>query len=236
MKCPHCNKAIHFEESDASAYEYSEPQDGKTGYDVANGFCPACGELIVLLRNGKYVSQSHGSWLTDTIVEQVLYPTDSSERALADEVPDSYRRDFDEASAVLPYSPKASAAISRRLLQQILREHFGIRAPSLAKEIERFVELPEVPSYISDAVDAVRNVGNLAAHPTKDQNTGEVVDVEPGEADWLLDVLDSLCDFAFVQPKRLEERRRALNEKLANLGKSQMLGKSGSAGASPPAT
>jgi hypothetical protein len=137
-------------------------------------------------------------------------------------VPETYRRDYGEAVSVLPYSAKASAAISRRLLQHILREHFNIRAPSLAAEIEAFSQLNDIPSYIASAVDAVRVVGNLAAHPLKDQNTGEVMEVEPGEADWLLDVIESVCDFAFVQPKRLEERRQSLNQKLISLGKPEL--------------
>ncbi len=48
------------------------------------------------------------------------------------------------------------------------------------------------------------------------------MDVEPGEAEWLLEVLEALFDFAFVQPKKLEERKKKLNKKLQDLGKPQM--------------
>lgn len=129
-----------------------------------------------------------------------------------------------EACAVLPLSSKASAALSRRILQDILREHFSIKHSSLANEIEDFIGLKDVPSYLSQAVDAIRNIGNFAAHPLKDTNTGEIVDVEPGEAEWLLDVIESLFDFTFVQPTRLEQRRKSLNEKLKALGKPPMKG------------
>ena len=77
---------------------------------------------------------------------------------------------------------------------------------------------------MTDAVDAIRNVGNFAAHPLKDTNTGQIVDVEPGEAEWLLEVLEALFDFTFVQPKRLDERKKKLNEKLQALGKPPMKG------------
>ncbi len=109
-----------------------------------------------------------------------------------------------------------------RHLQHVLREDFSITAGSLAAEIEAFIHLPGIPSHLTEAVDAVRNIGNFAAHPLKDQHTGEVVDVEPGEAEWLLEVLESLFNFKFVQPKRLEERRNQLNQKLAALGKPPM--------------
>jgi hypothetical protein len=72
---------------------------------------------------------------------------------------------------------------------------------------------------LTEAVDAVRQVGNFAAHAIKDQHTGEIVPVEPGEAEWLLDVLESLFDYVFVQPVRLAKRKETLNHKLAAAGK-----------------
>ena len=64
-----------------------------------------------------------------------------------------------------------------------------------------------------------RNIGNLAAHPTKNKGTGEIIDVEPGEADWQLDTLEGLFDFYFVQPALLQARKDALNDKLQKAGK-----------------
>jgi len=52
----------------------------------------------------------------------------------------------------------------------------------------------------------------------KDQ-TGQIVDVEPGEAEWNLDVLESLFDFYYVEPARVQSRKAALNAKLASAGK-----------------
>jgi hypothetical protein len=41
----------------------------------------------------------------------------------------------------------------------------------------------------------IRTVGNFAAHRIKSTNTGEVVDVEPGEAEHLLNALEELLDY-----------------------------------------
>jgi hypothetical protein len=76
-----------------------------------------------------------------------------------------------------------------------------------------------VPSYLSDDIDAVRNIGNFAAHPIKSTRFGEIVPVEPGEAEWNLDVLAGLFDFFFVQPEKKKRRRDALNKKLKDAGK-----------------
>jgi len=225
MKCPHCAKEFHFEEFRSWTFKYDEPPDETvTGYDVVCTFCPACDEMIVLMRDGIYNSKegSFGrEWLTEIRNEQLLYPKGAL-RPVSEEVPEEYASDYREAVAVLALSPKASAAMSRRILQQLLREKCGIAPSSLAKEIGEFTSRSGIPSYLSDAVDAVRNVGNFAAHPLKDTNTGSIVDVENGEADWLLDVLDAMFDYVFVQPSRLEKRRTSLNAKLRSMGKPVM--------------
>lgn len=138
------------------------------------------------------------------------------------EVPEKYANDFREAVLIIDLSPTASAALSRRVLQSILWDEFGIKARNLNKEIETFIAQPGIPSYLTDAVDAIRNIGNLAAHPLKSTNTGEVVPVEPGEAEWLIEVLNSLFDFKFTQPLKLQERRDKLNAKLQDVGERPM--------------
>ena len=151
----------------------------------------------------------------------MIFPRHAS-RPIDPEVPEPYRTDFLEACAVLQLSPKASAAISRRILQTVLREELRIKRSSLVAEIDEFITCSDVPSYLTEAVDAIRNVGNFAAHPLKDTYTGSIVEVESGEAEWLLEVLDSLFDFIFVQPKRIQERKNKLNAKLNAMNKPPM--------------
>ena len=64
--------------------------------------------------------------------------------------------------------------------------------------------------------------GNFAAHPVKNSRSGEIVVVEPGEAEWNLDVLDLLFDFYYVGPARADAKREALNTKLIAAGKRPM--------------
>jgi hypothetical protein len=54
---------------------------------------------------------------------------------------------------------------------------------------------------------------SLTSHPIKSQHSGEVVDIEPGEAEWSLDVLEGLLNFHFIQPALLEKKRDELNAK-----------------------
>src|SRR6185369_1892775 len=68
-------------------------------------------------------------------------------------------------------------------------------------------------------LDAVREVGNFAAHPIKSTNSGEIVDVEPGEAELNLEVLEMLFDWYFTAPKLVQKRIDSINTKLADAGK-----------------
>lgn len=228
MRCPHCNTGVSLEFEEYYVERAKDYEQTGVGYQFAWDTCPECEEPIVVLRFGKYVGEKSNSDYSyadvkDIFREEILYPRYIT-RGVEPEVPDTHKADFLEACAVLPLSPKASAALSRRVLQNVLREKFKIEHSSLAKEIDGFLQLSGVPSYLSDAVDAIRNIGNFAAHPLKDTHSGQIVDVEPGEAEWLLEVLEALFDFAFVQPKKLEERKRKLNKKLQDLGKPQMKG------------
>lgn len=118
---------------------------------------------------------------------------------------------------MLPFSPKASAALSRRCLQAVLKDKGGAKKRDLADQIDEVAS--SVPSHIADDLHAVRNIGNFAAHTQKSTATGAILDVEEGEAEWNLDVLELLFDFYFVQPAISAKRKAALNAKLQQAGK-----------------
>lgn len=155
----------------------------------------------------------------DVHLEYLVRPKVSFRPPPPPEVPAGYAGDYLEACLVLADSPKASSALSRRCLQSLLRGEAHVKPSDLAKEIQEALDSGKLPTHIAEAIDAVRNIGNFAAHPIKSQASGEIVDVEPGEADWNLDVLEALFDFYFVQPERTRQRRAALNQKLADAGK-----------------
>lgn len=207
MKCPHCLENFHDE---WQAYDLDVPQTQKARrFQVERTICPACNNVVIRLR---FVQEERDGW----IVLQV-WPRGSARPPLSPAVPESYASDYSEAALILADSPKASAALGRRCLQDLLREVAKVTPGDLFSEIGEV--MPKLPAHLADAVDAVRNIGNLAAHPMKSQNTGAVLDVEPGEAEWLLEVLEGLFDFYFVQPELLAQRRQAINAKLAEAGK-----------------
>jgi hypothetical protein len=207
MKCPHCTTAFH---ENWNTYQFPT----NSNWIGRHLICPECGQFVLRLEkyhNGKKV-----------LGPFFAYPRTSGRPPVPNEVPEEFAQDYREACLVFSDSPKASAALSRRLLQHIIREKAGIKEKDLAKEIEKLIDFGKIPSHLSAAVDGVRNIGNFAAHPIKSTNTGEVVDVEPGEAEWLLDTLEGFFDFYFVQPAILQKKRDELNAKLAEAGKPPM--------------
>jgi hypothetical protein len=130
-----------------------------------------------------------------------------------------HRQEFIESSLVLADSEKASAALSRRCLQTLLREEAKVKPSDLWNEIDEFIDTGKVPSDVEQGLHAVRNIGNFAAHPIKSKSTGTILEVEPGEAEWNLDVLERLFDYFFVGPAITAKRKTELNKKLAEAGK-----------------
>jgi hypothetical protein len=118
-----------------------------------------------------------------------LFPRAESREPIDPSVPAAFAEDYIEACNVLDISPKASAALSRRVMQHILQVCAKVEAPNLYQEIQKVLDGKMVPSHIADSLDAVRTVGNFAAHPIKSTSSGEIVPVEAGEAEWNLDTV-----------------------------------------------
>ena len=202
MKCPHCLTSFHSDLTEQQLYP-----EGNLYWYVLYEICPDCHKAIIWLRHGRDGER------------KLVNPKGISRSPVPTEVNPEFAGDYTEACLVLADSPKASAALSRRCLQNVLREKAGVKHSDLSKEIEEIIKSGKLPTHLADALDAVRNIGNFAAHPIKSTSTGEIFEVEPGESEWNLEILEGLFDFYFVAPKRLQEKKDALNKKLGDAGK-----------------
>ncbi len=196
-------------------------QDKDGHWGIQSCKCSACKRDVYSLICARLISQQADGVVraVDKKLEYLVRPKVAFRSPPPSEVSSGYAIDYSEACLVLADSPKASAALSRRCLQNLLRGEAHVKHADLAREIQEVLDSGKLPSHIAESIDIVRNIGNFAAHPIKSQSTGEIVDVEPGEAEWNLDVLESLFDFYFVQPEKSRQRRAALNQKLADAGK-----------------
>lgn len=177
----------------------------------------------MLLNGPPAYTQNNKFYTINKISKEFLVrPKGISRPPCPSEVLEELAEDYTEACLVISDSPKASAALSRRCLQHILRKIAKVKPSNLDNEIQQVIDNGTLPSYIIDVIDAVRNIGNFAAHPLKSEKTGEILPVELMEAEWNLDVLEALFDFYFVQPAVVRKKRAALDQKLKEAGKKPM--------------
>lgn len=197
-------------------------------WQIERSECPECkrANLYLLhlsqLRSGsKQIDAPRPAY--ELVSRTLVRPKATSRGPIPDEVPKEIAEDYKEACLVLQDSPKASAALSRRCLQNILRDAASVKHGNLYNEIGEVLNSGKLPSLLEGSMDAVRNVGNFAAHPIKSTNTGEIVEVDSEEAEWNLEVIESLFDYYYVQPAILKQKQAALNKKLNDAGKKPML-------------
>jgi hypothetical protein len=221
MKCPHCLVEFHDQQTWWSVFLGN---DAGGQWLLSRRICPACIRFVFYLESGVGLppGTQQGTLnqrLPTAINTMLVWPKAVARTPVPPEVPPEIVEDYREACLVLADSPKASAALSRRCLQLLLRTAAGVKHGDLSNEIQQVLDSKTLPTSIAENVDAVRNIGNFAAHPNKSTGTGEVLPVEPEEAEWNLEVLESLFDVYYVQPARAKAKRDALNKKLQDAGK-----------------
>ena len=182
--------------------------------------CTRCEEPIVEL--GALRVQQSGVRVAIPDSWQRVFPRVGKVKHLDASIPEEFAQDYREAHLVLDLSAKASAALSRRCLQGILRAQ-GYLGGNLSQQIDRLLAEADttkaIPSKLRTTVDAIRQFGNFSAHPITDQTTLQVIPVEPEEAEWCLEIVDEMFDHFYVGPDIARQKKAELDKKLAAAGK-----------------
>ena len=203
MQCPHCHQHFVGVEEDVSLGFDKDGNWWVSKIQCANNECNRW--IFALSRRNPDGRLEPNNTL--------IHPKVPNRQPIPPEVPPEFTEDYREACEVLAESPKASAALSRRCLQLILHEKAGVNENNLKREIDKVISTGNLPAEIADSLHTLREIGNFAAHPQHHQVTGEIVPVEPGEAEWCLEVIEMLYDFYFVRPADIEKRREAWEQK-----------------------
>ncbi|MGA8574490.1 MAG: DUF4145 domain-containing protein [Candidatus Cybelea sp.] len=158
-------------------------------------------ELTAFLDQVEKVSLGGGTY--NKLVKRLnfwqLVPT-SRARVWPEYVTGSIVQDYQEACLIEQLSPKGSAALSRRCLQALIRDFFHISKSRLIDEIKELEDRAAADIMVSpellEALHAIRSIGNIGAHPERDPSI--VVDVEPGEATAMIDLLELLIEETYL--------------------------------------
>jgi len=204
--CPFCNQVATITDNNVSHsfHQFDRGnKDGDLGISTDVIVCPnsTCREYVItaFLRKTKFVASGR-VWTGDALSLWTLRPK-SNARTFPDYIPAAILSDYNEACLIANDSPKASATISRRCLQGIIRNFWGISKPRLIDEIGELEGKIDASTW--KAIDAVRRVGNIGAHMEKDVNV--IVDVEPEEAAALIGLIEFLLKDWYVARHDREE-------------------------------
>lgn len=164
---------------------------GPSGLKVEIYKCPNCEQYSVKIIGS-------GDQYNDKTA--MFYP-DSQAKQYPDYVPQAIRSDYEEAFSIISLSPKASATLSRRCLQGMIHDKWDINKGNLAKEIDALKD--QIDPNLWKSIHALRSIGNIGAHMEKDVNV--IIDVDEGEADKLLKLVEILIKEWYIDPHDRDE-------------------------------
>ena len=110
-------------------------------------------------------------------------------------------------------SPKASATLSRRCLQGMIRDFWKIKKSNLFEEINALKD--KIPADLWKSIDSLRQLGNIGAHMEKDTNT--IIDIDPNEAESLVKLIELLMKEWYIN----REERKELFSNIINTNQSK---------------
>jgi hypothetical protein len=209
-RCPFCERYATMNESNYTSSLFAFNNENKYGIQVVSSHAatcpnPSCREYsfdVTIYDAKKGTSQP--DYAAVRHVWRLVPP--SAMRTMPDYVPVPIVEDYKEACLIAALSPKASATLSRRALQGMIRDYWGIANSRLFDEIAAIKDKVDGDTW--KAIDAVRQIGNIGAHMEKDVKV--IVDVDPDEAKLLIGLIETLVDDWYVARHDRAHRMTAL--------------------------
>lgn len=197
--CPYCDRNATITKSNYSKsthfYDH-ENKDGGSAIVTTVIVCPNedCKEYTIKATlHSAYVTDQNNSINPDVLFEWSMKPN-SMAKQFPKYIPKAIIADYEEACLIKELSPKASATLSRRCLQGIIRDFHSVKKSNLSKEINSIRE--KIDPTIWQAIDSVRKIGNIGAHMEKDINL--IIDVDPEEAQLLIGLIEFLIEDWYI--------------------------------------
>ncbi len=210
-KCPYCGNNATVGDGNCSvethSFELGNYLGERIGVQTIVIVCPNgdCRQVSLDVSMGHVVFKNGYPHLTDVIIDTWKLLPFSEALVFPDYVPKSVRDDYEEACKIKSLSPKASATLSRRCLQGLIRDFWQVSKPTLFREIEEIRDRIDPDTWA--AIDAVRQIGNIGAHMEKDINV--IIEVDSEEAQLLIGLIEMLIkDWYVARHKRQEHLRQ----------------------------
>ena len=208
--CPFCNRPATIQDGDFKYRDvpfYFDDERTKlddAGLSITVIACPnpVCLEITLRVSLVKYEHSGGASHPKEVIHSWKLLP-ESEAKPQPDYIPVPIVENYKEACRIRDLSPKASATLSRRCLQGMIRDFWETpKKRDLWAEIQAIKDMIDTLTW--KAIDAVRKVGKIGAHMEQDVNL--VIDVEPDEAQLLIGLIEMLFEDWYVARHEKEQR------------------------------
>lgn len=136
----------------------------------------------------------------------MIYPSSGGAPLPNPDLPIDVKADYNEASSILSFSPRGSAALLRLAIQKLCI-HLGEKGENLNEDIANLTRTKALPVKVQKALDVVRVIGNNAVHP------GQLdLKDDPSTALRLFDLVNIVADVTVSQPKNIESMYSKLPE------------------------
>lgn len=213
--CQFCNRPTTITDNDINegiTSHFSGTKYGFVGTSWLAVRCPnpECREVYLCVTFSKIESQKIPPYSYNVVehIDRWTLRPESMAKTQPAYIPLQLREDYHEACLIAEKSPKASATLSRRCLQGMIRDRWNISKRNLYEEIN------ELENHVDDdtweAIKAVKDVGNIGAHMEKDINL--IIPVDPDEAKLLIEMIEELFDVWYVQRHEREQKKVRLKQ------------------------
>lgn len=205
FNCPHCGAYSTMKWD--KFYDGSNYYEKKVeGYSFFDSLCCYCDKQMI--------------WYVKGEQARVFFPR---EVAIAPEenMPDKVREIYEEASLVLGDSPRASCALLRLTLQELMRYlqenvngYSELKIENLNQDIKEVINIGNFhqaeKEMIEEAMNSVRLIGNKAVHPSELD-----INDNPEIANILFEMINFIVREIITKPKERQEKLGKLSNALS---------------------
>ena len=191
--CPHCHKHTSLTPAPVKYkhghYNYTTSAFWEKDYQNTwwIGVCNACDSPVLVLNKGDEV-----------------FPTPLP-KPTSEDIPQAIRSDLDEAKICVSASAYRAAAVMARRAMQVAAKDKGAAEDKLVSQIHELQKSGKITTDLKDWADAVRWVGNDAAHPNGAEVTRE-------DAEDVLHLAEQFLHVLYVAPAVAAGLRKRLGK------------------------
>lgn len=217
FKCPHCGVFSQIKWHEDRALDIDNPFTDELDKGYCFAQCECCKEVMCFTY--KLVDAYRDYWgeYIEKFNSTMLYPKQKAIPPTKD-MPEKIKEIYEEASLVLGDSPRASCALLRLALQELMiylkeniKEYCGLKIGNLKQEIEEVIKIGNFNKTQEEALkktmDSMRLVGNKAVHPSElDLNDS------PEIAGILFEMLNFIVEEVIAKPVKMKEQLDKLDQ------------------------